>query len=114
MARNSRESNDILVSRINKVNNKVNKEKRMKKIDLSKKYRTRDGRRVELHDIVLENSCGQNVTYPVKGSIILQEKGDGKREKTRYTIWSIEGIEDVVFRNNSELDLVEEISFPES
>jgi hypothetical protein len=101
MAKNNRESNKVLVSRINKAN------KKKEEIDLKKKYKTRDGHKVELHNIVLENSCGRLVTYPVKGTIILQEKGKGKREKTRYTIWSIYGIEDVVWGNNSEWDLIE-------
>jgi len=72
-------------------------------IDLNKQYQTQDGKRVELHEIVLKNSCGRNVTYPVKGSIFLREKP----RKTKYMIWSIDGIVDVVFGNSSEWNLME-------
>ena len=79
----------------------------MKKIDLKKKYKTRDGHKVELHDIVLENSCGGLVTYPVKGTIYLDGKKNWGHQETRYTGWSIYGIQDVVFGNHSEWDLIE-------
>jgi|APSaa5957512622_1039677.scaffolds.fasta_scaffold268593_1 hypothetical protein len=73
-------------------------------IVLSKQYKTRNGCRVIGLDIKLKNSCGEMVTYPVKGTIILREKP----RKTEYMIWSINGVVDVVWGNHSEHDLVEE------
>ena len=70
-------------------------------IDLKKQYKTRNGLKVVLHEIKLKNSCGKNVTYPVKGTIYHSPR------KKEYMIWSIDGIIDVVFENNSHLDLVE-------
>ena len=72
-------------------------------IELTKQYKTKDGCRVELHEIVLKNSYGKEVTYPVKGTIVLREKP----RKTEYMIWSLDGIIDVVWGNNSHHDLVE-------
>jgi len=76
----------------------------MKIITLDKKYKTRDGKRVELHAITEYNSCGAKVTYPVKGTIILREKPI----KIRYMIWSINGVTDVVWNKFSNLDLIEQ------
>lgn len=72
-------------------------------IDPKKKYRTRDGKRVINIHIEKYNSAGEEVTYPVKGTIIVREKPF----KTDYAIWSPEGISDVVWGNHSERDLVE-------
>jgi len=76
-------------------------------IGLEKKYRTRSGLRVELHEIKLKNSCGKNVTYPVKGTIYHNAKKNWGHPQIEYMIWSIDGITDVVFGNDSHLDLVE-------
>ena len=76
-------------------------------IDLNKKYKTRDGCRVELHAIKLQNNCGRDVTYPVKGTIYLNAKKNWGHQKTEYMIWSIDGIIDVVFGMNREHDLIE-------
>ena len=78
-------------------------------IDLEKQYKTRDGHKVILHDIVLKNSCGKKVTYPVKGTIYLDSKKNWGHQKTSYNCWSIDGITDVVWGNNKELDLIEVI-----
>ena len=76
-------------------------------IDITKQYKTRDGRKVVLHNIVLKNSCKKNVTYPVKGTIYLNTKKNWGHEATRYTIWSINGIADVVWGKHKEDDLIE-------
>jgi len=76
-------------------------------IDLSKTYKTRSGLKVVLHKIVLKNSCGKNVTYPVKGTIYHNTKKNYGHQKTQYFIWSIDGIADIVWGNNRDLDLVE-------
>lgn len=71
------------------------------RIDVSKQYRTKSGHKVIGLQIVLENSCGREVTYPVKGSIIIP----GRRP--RYAIWSLDGKSDVVWGERSKDDLVE-------
>ncbi len=70
-------------------------------IDVDKTYKTRDGKRVENLQIVLHNSCGSEVTYPVKGNIVVREKP----RKTEYSIWSLDGKADVVFRGKEHNDL---------
>jgi hypothetical protein len=72
-------------------------------IDPAKTYKTRDGKRVIDIHIVMKNSCGDEVTYPVKGSIVIREKP----WKTEWAIWSLDGRADVVWGNHSERDLVE-------
>lgn len=73
-------------------------------IDLKKKYKTRDGRDVILHDIVEFNSCGNRVTYPVKGSIVNKKV----YTKLQFSIWSKDGFADVVWNKNSHnRDLIE-------
>lgn len=61
-------------------------------IDINKKY-TCNGKRVTNLTIVLKNSLGENVTYPVKGSIVIREKP----LKLKYAIWSIDGKNDIVW-----------------
>ena len=70
-------------------------------IDPTKKY-TCGGNRVENITIVLHNSCGDEVTYPVKGTIILREKP----LKTTFAIWSLDGRADVVWGKGNNLKLV--------
>jgi len=72
-------------------------------IDPSKTYKTRGGKRVEHIQIVLHNGIGEEVTNPVKGSIIVREKP----RKTEYCIWALDGVWDVVWNNHPELDLIE-------
>ncbi len=74
-----------------------------KHIKLDKQYRTRDGKRVVLHEITLYNSALREVTYPVKGTIIHREKP----LKQEYFIWSLDGRADVTFSGRENLDLVE-------
>ena len=71
-------------------------------IDITKKWMTREGKIVVNLNYTPLNSCGNKVTYPIKGTIILRDKP----LKTTYAIWSEDGISDVVWRNNSEQDLV--------
>ena len=70
-------------------------------IDPKKQYVTKDGKRIEGLNIVLHNSCGDEVTFPVKGTVILREKP----RKTKYTIWTLDGRHSVL--ESSNLDLVE-------
>ena len=77
-------------------------------IDPTKTYETRNGKRVEYLQIVLHNSCGNEVTYPVKGTIVLQEAP----LRTRYALWTLDGRGNVLpdsacHDNPSERDLVE-------
>lgn len=56
-------------------------------LDTAQYYITRSGRRVTIHEIVLRNSCGEEVTFPVKGSV--QE--NKPRAKSEYQIFTLEG-----------------------
>ena len=69
-------------------------------IDIKKKYKTRGGKEVELSGIVMVNGIGNEVTYPVKGLIILKQRP----RKTENCIWSLDGKYNVI--NNGEKDLV--------
>ncbi len=70
-------------------------------IDVTKTYKTRDGKTVENLQIVLHNSCGNEVTYPIKGTIVIQTKP----RKTEYALWSLDGRADVVWGHHKERDL---------
>ncbi len=70
-------------------------------IDPNKKY-TCNGRRVIGLEIRLHNSNGEEVTYPVKGTVVLREKP----RKTEYRIWTLDGRSNVVW-SDTEHDLVE-------
>jgi len=72
------------------------------RIDLSKAYKTRDGKRVINLVIKLHNDAGHEVTFPVKGSIVVREKPF----KSVYAIWTLDGRICVVNKNNKR-DLVE-------
>ena len=58
-----------------------------KRINLSDNYVTREGKRVINLHCVLHNSLGREVTFPIKGTVILKEKP----YRTTYTIWTLEG-----------------------
>lgn len=73
-------------------------------IDPDKQYYTREGYQVINLHIVMENSVGDEVTYPVKGTVVVRTKP----YKTEYHIWSLDGRRDVVFGNHSQGDLVPE------
>lgn len=87
---------------INKWNNHWLEIFNMPEIDIRKPLKTRSGKRVINVVRKTYNDIGDEVTYPLKGTIILGEKP----LKTTYHIWSNEGISDIVFRNMSDKDLV--------
>jgi hypothetical protein len=74
-------------------------------IDPAREYRTRRGHRVIGLRIALHASTGQEVTFPVKGTVIVQEAAPGKRELSTYAIWTLDGRSSVVGGSNKE-DLV--------
>ena len=69
-------------------------------IDLDEKYQTRSGQRVINLERKLYNGNGNEVTFPVKGSVVVREKPF----KSEYQIWTIDGRADVL--NKSDDDLV--------
>jgi hypothetical protein len=71
-------------------------------IDISKPLKTRSGKRVIHVFRITHNDRGEEVTYPLKGTIVLREKP----MKVTYHIWSNEGFSDIVFRNMKDKDLV--------
>ena len=71
-------------------------------IDISKTHRTRDGKRVINLQKILYNDYGDEVCYPIKGSIVMSEKP----RKVVYTIWTLTG--SFCNPDDSNLDLVEE------
>ena len=73
-------------------------------IDPKKEYKTRSGHRVVDIKIELYNSNGDEVTYPVKGSIVIRENP----RKLKYSIWSLTGLTNVVWPDQfSQEDLIE-------
>ena len=70
-------------------------------IDLSKEYKTVSGKRVILSQIVLYNSLDEEVTFPVKGSVVVSEKPF----KTKFSIWTLDGRWDTI-KKNCPLDLI--------
>ena len=75
---------------------------RDKWVSPDKHYRTRSGRRVCNIHIVLTNSTGAEVTFPVKGTIVLKEKP----WKATYGIWTLDGRASVM-KDATPLDLIE-------
>jgi len=77
-------------------------------IDPSKTYRTRSGKRVEHLHIVMHNECGNEVTFPVKGTVVVREAP----LRTEFHIWTLDGKGGVLpdsfyYDNPSERDLEE-------
>jgi len=70
-------------------------------IDQNKQY-TSNGKRVINIKIELYNSCGNEVTYPVKGTIVVSEKPF----KTKYAIWSLNGKANVMCNSVHDLTIV--------
>jgi hypothetical protein len=64
------------------------------------KLTTRAGHIVTLHETVLKNSCGDLVTFPLKGSI------KKPNCRSRYQIWTLEGLEavDLLTHDKKQLD----------
>jgi hypothetical protein len=73
------------------------------RIDPSKTYRTRDGSEVINVQIVLFNSCGHEVTFPVKGTILRKKK---VRTVPEYHIWTLDGRSNLFNENQNDLVLV--------
>ena len=71
-------------------------------LSLPSELKTVNGKRVIDVRYEPRNSTGAKVTYPIKGSIVVQEKPF----KTEYAIWSADGRIDVVFNRAPELNLV--------
>ena len=71
-------------------------------IDITKTYKTRNGKEVEGLHIVMHNSCGDEVTYPVKGSVVVKKRP----RKTEYHIWSLDGRANTVFKDTEHRDLI--------
>ena len=75
-------------------------------IDKTKKYMTRNGRPVVIHEVKMTNSNGNIVTFPVKGTIDFSDiNGKKKRGSKHYCIWTMDGRYDVL--KETKLDLVE-------
>jgi hypothetical protein len=71
-------------------------------IDPTKQYKTRSGKRVISIDILLKNSIGEEVTFPVKGVVVLSEKP----YRSSYQIWTLDGRASI-FKDHKD-DLVEQ------
>jgi len=69
------------------------------KVSIDKKYQTWDGRDVVIHEIKLQNSIGEFVSNPVKGTIY--QKG----KRPQYHIWQLDGYS--TMWGESDDDLVE-------
>lgn len=70
-----------------------------KEIDVTKTY-TCGGKRVTNLQIVRRNSAGEDVTYPVKGIVVMREKP----YKGEFRIWSIDGRADIVWGKGDNLE----------
>lgn len=70
------------------------------RIDPEKTYKTRSGKKVVWLKIVLYNSNGHEVTFPVKGSI-----DRGPEVDPRYQIWTLDGHADLFLESEDDLVL---------
>ena len=57
------------------------------RIDIGREHRTRDGKRVIGLGCTLHNSCGREVTFPIKGTVVLREKPF----RSEFRIWALDG-----------------------
>jgi hypothetical protein len=73
-------------------------------INTSKSYVTRNGFKVEINEIVLLNSLNNEVSYPVKATILLKKATTGKIKKV-YSIYTLDGQYNL--DNPHEYDLIE-------
>jgi hypothetical protein len=69
-------------------------------LDLNKKYQTRDGHEVILHEYVPLNSVGAKVTFPFKGTV---RKLVNVRYTNKYCIWTETGAARVLAPHNDDL-----------
>ncbi len=58
------------------------------RVSLDRLYQTRSGKQVILYEIRMLNNTDNEVTFPVKGSVI--EKREF-RSRRRYQIWTLDG-----------------------
>ena len=72
-------------------------------VDSKKTYKTKDGKDVIGLQIKLYNSIGNEVTFPVKGTIIDKKKP----LKLRYQIWTLDGRCDILSPSKDDLILKE-------
>jgi hypothetical protein len=72
-------------------------------IDISKKYKTRDGCSVEGLHIKTTNSAGRKVTFPLKGNVVIQKV----YRKLHYCIWTEKGTFHVIDKKH-DWDLIEQ------
>ncbi|MTH61164.1 hypothetical protein [Paracoccus litorisediminis] len=56
-------------------------------VDTTRLYRTRSGKKVQIHGVTLHNSVGNEVSCPIKCSI----RADKPRARSRYAILTIDG-----------------------
>jgi hypothetical protein len=81
----------------------------MNALDTTCKYITRAGHIVTLHETVLKNSCGDLVTFPLKGSV---KNPNRPRSQSRYQIWTLDGRANVLGQHPDDLmtnQMVEDI-----
>ncbi len=60
-------------------------------IDIKKNWKTKSGKKVINIQYVPKNSCGDLVTFPIKGSVVIKEKP----LKLEYNIWMANGQFDI-------------------
>lgn len=77
-------------------------------INTKKIYKTRNGKRVCNLKIVMENGLGNEVTFPVKGGIVIKENP----LKMKNEIWTLCGKNSVLpdsacYNSPSQFDLIE-------
>lgn len=61
------------------------------RIDITKPHRTRSGKRVIGLECQLHNSTGDEVTFPIKGTIVVREATTRTPASLRYSIWTLDG-----------------------
>jgi len=71
-------------------------------IDINKSVQTKSGKRVINLQYVPLNGIGNEVTFPIKGTIVLREKPF----KTTYNVWTKDGLNDPVWNSEPENDIV--------
>lgn len=80
-------------------------------IDPAKKYRTRSGYRVTDLQLALRASTGEEVTYPVKGTVIVEEAIRDKKALAANYVWTLDGRSSVV-KDSDQNDLVPDTGEP--
>jgi len=70
-----------------------------RRIDVKGDYKTSKGQRVIDLQCILCNSTGSEVTFPIKGSVVIKEKP----LRTEYTIWTLDGRNQVIGTHDYDL-----------